>query len=734
MICALVVPLLLVATPAETPGGAPETVARHAELSAQTGRDAESQVKLALCCEAHGLAAERLQHLARAVMVDPANAAARGLLGLVADSGRWKRPEDMAKALRDDEARSALLADYAERRDRAPKTGDGHWKMALWCEEKGLEDEAKTHLTACVRLEPGRTAAWKRLGCKKVGGRWLNDDQIAAIKAEARARSDADKKYRPLLASWKAALRGRDEEKRFDAERSLGTLKDPLAAASVWRVFVMGADGKDDLVRAVQILGQLDAPLASRQLAMIALQADDADVRRAATETLARRDPRDFMGQVIAMLQDELRWDVRPVNGPGSAGILFVEGREFRRTRIYATPAPDFNYVDTGEPWATDAEGFAVLRIPGQDNVQSMKSTVASVTGGELRHGLKPGDARTSALGSALGHVDGNTANTLATGLFKPGMGDGKWFNDGDFRVDVTRTETVTRKTENEIPIGRILNEYRKSAIAAEAELEQDVAEVKRQNDAIKARNSRIADFLNNVSGQSLPADGPSWKTWWADQRGYAYEDPPAPPKAEFVEDVPLAYVPQPVAGFTTRVGPVSSTRTDFTAAPHLTQQGIDHARSIGLFADCFAAGTPVRTRLGVRPIESLEVGDSVLAQDATTGALGYKSVRAVYKFRPAETLKVTIGGETLLTTAVHRFWRAGEGWVMARDLKPGDPVRLLGGSAKVESVLPDVVRHVFNLEVADFSDYFVGQSAILAGDNTLQEERVKPFDAAVDR
>ena len=57
----------------------------------KTGRDAKSQANLALCCEANGLEAERNEHLALAVLTDPANVTARVHL----DPGRdavWKRP------------------------------------------------------------------------------------------------------------------------------------------------------------------------------------------------------------------------------------------------------------------------------------------------------------------------------------------------------------------------------------------------------------------------------------------------------------------------------------------------------------------------------------------------------------------------------------------------------------------------------------------------------------------
>jgi hypothetical protein len=48
----------------------------YTAAAAQVPRAPEAQVKLALWCEAHGLKAEALKHLARAVLIDPKNAAA----------------------------------------------------------------------------------------------------------------------------------------------------------------------------------------------------------------------------------------------------------------------------------------------------------------------------------------------------------------------------------------------------------------------------------------------------------------------------------------------------------------------------------------------------------------------------------------------------------------------------------------------------------------------------------
>ena len=74
----------------EEPPRSPPDMAAYQAAKAQAGRDADAQVKLALWCEAHGLSAERIKHLTLATLLDPSNAAARGLLGLVAYQGKWQ--------------------------------------------------------------------------------------------------------------------------------------------------------------------------------------------------------------------------------------------------------------------------------------------------------------------------------------------------------------------------------------------------------------------------------------------------------------------------------------------------------------------------------------------------------------------------------------------------------------------------------------------------------------------
>src|SRR5262249_16423786 len=79
--------------PAPT-SAAPANLKAYETARSQMGGDASAQVRMALWCEAHGLTRQRLEHLAQAVALDPRNALARGLMGLVNFGGRWVRPED----------------------------------------------------------------------------------------------------------------------------------------------------------------------------------------------------------------------------------------------------------------------------------------------------------------------------------------------------------------------------------------------------------------------------------------------------------------------------------------------------------------------------------------------------------------------------------------------------------------------------------------------------------------
>jgi hypothetical protein len=236
----------------------------------------------------------------------------------------------------------------------------------------------------------------------------------------------------------------------------------------------------------------------------------------------------------------------------------------------------------------------------------------------------------------------------------------------------------------------------RMSVGRAESALERDASEVRSVVVRQQSQDQRARHALRRLTNVDKGADPNAWRSWWADQQGYAYTPPKVQPRV--VNQVFFVPPPPPV---------------------------FHHS--------CFAAGTLVRTTSGPKAIETIRVGDLVLAQDPTNGALSNQPVVAVFHNPPNDTLRIKLGDDEIVATPIHRFWLAGKGWALARDLKPGDLIRTLGGAARAESVTPDAVQPVFNLEVADGHTFFVGRADALVHDHSLLGPPAAPFDAPAE-
>ena len=125
-------------------------------------------VRLALWCEEQGMSSERMKHLALAVLYDPSNALARGLMGLVAYKGKWGNPEDVGRRIQDDPAYRRLIDEYLERRAKAAHEADAQMKLATWCQQKGLQAQAIAHYNVVVQLDPSARAGLEAPGLQEV--------------------------------------------------------------------------------------------------------------------------------------------------------------------------------------------------------------------------------------------------------------------------------------------------------------------------------------------------------------------------------------------------------------------------------------------------------------------------------------------------------------------------------------------------------------------------------------
>ena len=681
----------------------------------QAGRDANAHVKLALWCEQHGLTAERAKHLALAVLNDPRNAMARGLMGLVLDQGAWRRPEDVSAKLKADAERAATRAEYNDKRTRAPHTADGQWKLALWCEQNGLNAEATAHFTAVIKLDPTREAAWKRLGFRKQGKRWVSDAQLAAEKEERALQEKADRHWKPLLEKWRSWL-NENGKHRGEAERALSGITDARAVPMLIAVFGTGAAERQAV--AVRLLGQIDAPGASRALALLGVFGKSPEVRRVATETLRRRDVREFADLLIALVRDPINYEVRPVNGPGSQGELFVHGKQVDYKRLYSPPNP--SALPPGGRLSYDASGLPVMIYTAAIGQTAPVNALQFLTNQSAPAPISP----------ALRHTITGVLQNLGAGANSQGMANlmlssaaasmttwnnyaiyGPIYNSLAFSggpLTPHSSLSFTIGAQAQVPIGQMVIEAQKSALGAEQQLESDVRALDALNAEIRASNERVLPILTLISGQDFGSDRDTWETWFLDQVGFRKIPQKASESTIVVEQVPLEYQPGPI--------PISQT------------VGVVGFKRMS----CFGKGTIVATIAGTQSIETLLPGDVVLAQNIDSGALSYQPILAVHHNPPGKTFRVAVGNETIVSSEFHRFWKAGHGWVMARDLKPGDALRTLGGVESVSSIEPGKVEPVYNLDVAQDADFFVGQRGALVHDNTLPDLRIAPFDAGV--
>lgn len=124
----------------------------------------------------------------------------------------------------------------------------------------------------------------------------------------------------------------------------------------------------------------------------------------------------------------------------------------------------------------------------------------------------------------------------------------------------------------------------------------------------------------------------------------------------------------------------------------------------------CFAAGTLIHTKGGLRPIEQIQIGDWVLTQPEETGEQTYKRVTRTTQYEDApvwtvsylpnaelerakaENRKVSYGVyRRLVVTPNHPLWVKGKGWVQVKNLNfDGDEFELCNGEyAGVVQVSP---------------------------------------------
>jgi|GEM_PF-697100 len=140
----------------------------------------------------------------------------------------------------------------------------------------------------------------------------------------------------------------------------------------------------------------------------------------------------------------------------------------------------------------------------------------------------------------------------------------------------------------------------------------------------------------------------------------------------------------------------------------------------------CFVAGTLVDTELGLKPIETIKIGDKVWAQNSETGEIALKAVTDFIPRHDRVIWQVALednagAAESFETTDEHPWWIVDDNgengaWKETSALTAGMTVLTKDGSAMTIASVSETGRTngTYNITVKDFETYFVGKQKVL--------------------
>lgn len=154
--------------------------------------------------------------------------------------------------------------------------------------------------------------------------------------------------------------------------------------------------------------------------------------------------------------------------------------------------------------------------------------------------------------------------------------------------------------------------------------------------------------------------------------------------------------------------------------------------RDVGKSRCCFAAGTLVHAKEGLKPIETVQVGDWVLSypddQPPPNGIIlghgceTYRQVTQLFVKEEQPLCQIIVANlasgnkETIWVTPNHPIWCKGRSWTPVSEMRgAGDVLEtfLFGNVVVFRCYQNADIGTVYNFEVDEFHTYYVGEEGI---------------------
>jgi hypothetical protein len=165
------------------------------------------------------------------------------------------RKDEVKEIRRTPTAKEQYAAKAAELDAAAKPDAEARHRLGLWCETKGLKDEARAEQEKAVKLDPEHAGARRALGFVKVDGAWRSEAEVmkarGLVLSQGRWMTPEEAARSGEEASSKEKARLAAKERERTLKKSLNAALRKVAAASA----ATRAEGEKALVAVAKEIG-----------------------------------------------------------------------------------------------------------------------------------------------------------------------------------------------------------------------------------------------------------------------------------------------------------------------------------------------------------------------------------------------------------------------------------------------------------------------------------------------